>query len=333
MSTSPSRKHRLVLMWSPWPHPQAKDNEISRLLLLIAPSPTPTVNPTPPPLDPPQQQLLQQTPMDEEDGEIQEPRLTTQLERIKADIIKAVSTELTSTMKDMMASRMPTPSESRRSLPKTFSENFDVNNPRQKEGPPSFAAAVRQINRREATSDHAARVVFRSSYPRSQITGITNVYMRGSVPAGNMWPQRFVIIREALSTIGIKMGVVDMSFIGKSVIHLFCDEAHAKDIQHHLQNAGYLLTDFDPLEVPELVVASGKSKSVREREGRENFVKRLGAMYYRGGQQIKNACLEGVSDDLQEAIRQHASSYAASSVLRPFPAVRNLAPSPLPKPS
>ncbi|KAI8849143.1 hypothetical protein BC829DRAFT_416968 [Chytridium lagenaria] len=90
----------------------------------------------------------------------------------------------------------------RRPPPKTFSENFDVNQPRQHSGPMSFATAVRQIAKGNATPDHAARVVFRSTYPRSNVEGITNIYMKGYVQPG---PKRFVTVRNALFTLGITL--------------------------------------------------------------------------------------------------------------------------------
>ncbi|KAI8829326.1 hypothetical protein BC829DRAFT_423986 [Chytridium lagenaria] len=157
---------------------------------------------------------------------------------------------------------------SRRPVPKTFSENFDVNKPRQPSGPVSFAAAARHVARGDATPEHAARIVFRSTYPRSTIPGITNLYMRGFAEPG---PLRYTIIRNALLTLGIESGVLDMSFIGKSVVHLLCDSSKADFIQTRLTNKGVFLPNFNPLEVPELVVSSSKSKEEREKEGRKKL--------------------------------------------------------------
>ncbi|KAI8828432.1 hypothetical protein BC829DRAFT_424204 [Chytridium lagenaria] len=156
--------------------------------------------------------------------------------------------------------------------------------------------------------------------------------MKGSVSSGVMWPQRFVIILEALLILRIKDGIIDMSFIGKSVIHLFCDDAHVTDIKKRLQDAGHLLVDFDPLEIPDLVIASTESKTEREREGRENVIKRLGAMYHRGGLQFKQAWLHGVPEDLATAICHHAATYAAPNVSDTHPTMKTIDLSPNPKP-
>ncbi|KAI8838655.1 hypothetical protein BC829DRAFT_421173 [Chytridium lagenaria] len=70
------------------------------------------------------------------------------------------------------------------------------------------------------------------------------------------------------------------------------DSSKAAAIEKKLTDKGVLIPAFDPLEVPKLNVASSKSLEEREKEGRINCAKRLGALYSRGGQQIKKACLE-----------------------------------------
>ncbi|KAI8829577.1 hypothetical protein BC829DRAFT_423890 [Chytridium lagenaria] len=279
-----------------------KDAEINRLTrnpsLLLAPTPKvpPPAVPTAPTPD-----------METEEGEVEEAIPATKLAAFKADLTKTVVAELLTAMKE---AGLVTPSTAftnqRRTPPKIFSENFDLNAPRTP-GPMSFAAAVRQIARGDATPDHAARMVFRSTYPRSSIPGIVNVYMRGYAEPG---PLRYTIIRNALLTLGITSGVLDMSFIGKSVVHLLCDASKASFIQERLTDKGVYLPNFDPLEVPELVVSSTKSKEERMKEGRLNCIKRLGGLYARGGQQIKLACLDGVDNDMADAIRTQAKIFA-----------------------
>ncbi|KAI8828129.1 hypothetical protein BC829DRAFT_424250 [Chytridium lagenaria] len=235
--------------------------------------------------------------MDTEDGEVLEALSTTKLAAFKADLTKTVVSEILGAMKDAgltnLSTRHSTP---RRPSPKVFSEHFDTTAHRQPAGPMSFAAAARQIARGDATPEHAARMVFRSTYPRSTIPGITNLYMRGYAEPG---PLRYTIIRNALLTLGISTGVLDMSFIGKSVVHLLCDSSKAEFIQGRLTDKGVFLPAFDPLEVPDLVVSSSKSKEERAREGRQNCIKRLGGLFARGGTQIKSACLEGVDEEWQ----------------------------------
>ncbi|KAI8832876.1 hypothetical protein BC829DRAFT_422698 [Chytridium lagenaria] len=174
--------------------------------------------------------------MVEEEGEVFESISATKLAAFKADLTKNVVKELLVAMKEAGINKpSPPPHGSRRTAPKIFSENFDVNTPRPPPGPLSFAAAARQIARGDATPEHAARMVFRSTYPRSNISGITNLYMRGYAEPG---PFRYTIIRNALLTLGIDSGVLDMSFIGKSVVHLLCDSSKATFIQSRLTNKG-----------------------------------------------------------------------------------------------
>ncbi|KAI8838656.1 hypothetical protein BC829DRAFT_421174 [Chytridium lagenaria] len=242
--------------------------------------------------------------MDTEEGEVLESLSSTKLAAFKQDLTKTVVAEILVAMKEAGMTSPPLSSYGiRRPPPKTFSENFDVNQPRQHSGPMSFATAVRQIAKGNATPDHAARVVFRSTYPRSNVEGITNIYMKGYVQPG---PKRFVTVRNALFTLGITSGILEMSFIGKSVVHLLCDSSKAAHIQECLTKKGVFLPGFNPLEVPELVVSSGKSLEEREKEGRVNCIRRLGGLYCRGGQQIKKACLEGFDDDLASEVRTFA---------------------------
>ncbi|KAI8848143.1 hypothetical protein BC829DRAFT_444079 [Chytridium lagenaria] len=94
----------------------------------------------------------------------------------------------------------------------------------------SFAAATRQIARGNATPEHAARIVFRSTFPRSSITG----------------PLRYVLSVTPLLTIGIETGVLEISFVGQSVVHLFCDDSKVEDIRTRLAAKGVFLPDFNP---------------------------------------------------------------------------------------
>ncbi|KAI8838654.1 hypothetical protein BC829DRAFT_421172 [Chytridium lagenaria] len=245
--------------------------------------------------------------METEDGEVLEELSATKLAAFKADLTKTVVAELIVAMKEEGLARPSSSTYAQRPPPPTFSVNFDVNAPRQTPGPLSFAAAARQIARGNATPDHAARVVFRSTYPRSTVPGVTNLYMRGYVQRG---PKRYLMVRNALMAIGIDSGIMEMSFIGQSVVHLMCDSSKAAFIEKKLTDKGVFLPAFDPLEVPKLNVASSKSHEEREKEGRLNCTKRLGALYSRGGQQIKQACLEGLNDTLAEEIRIQARLYA-----------------------
>ncbi|KAI8847299.1 hypothetical protein BC829DRAFT_418450 [Chytridium lagenaria] len=246
--------------------------------------------------------------MDTEDGEVLEALSTTKLAAFKADLTKTVVAELLTAMKDAgLSNHSPAIQNPRRPPHKIFSEHFDVNAPRRTVGPMSFAAAARQIARGDATPEHAARMVFRSTYPKSTVPGITNIYMRGYAEPG---PLRYTIIRNALLAIGITSGVLDMSFIGKSVVHLLCDSSKAEFIQERLTAKGVFLPGFDPLEVPDLVVSSSKSKEERVKEGRHNCIKRLGGLYARGGHQVKLACLAGVDAGLADEIRAQAKVFA-----------------------
>ncbi|KAI8828082.1 hypothetical protein BC829DRAFT_424260, partial [Chytridium lagenaria] len=137
----------------------------------------------------------------------------------------------------------PTPTVyARRPPPPTFSVNFDVNAPRQPTGPISFAAAVRQMPR-NATPDHAARVVLGAPILVVKFLGL-RVFTCGDT--------------------------------SKEVPNVTLCKAAA--IEKKLTDKGVLIPAFDPLEVPKLNVASSKSLEEREKEGRINCAKRLGAL-------------------------------------------------------
>ncbi|KAI8849144.1 hypothetical protein BC829DRAFT_416969 [Chytridium lagenaria] len=223
----------------------AKDEEINRLTRQNIPPPieTPTL-PTP--------TVPAATPMDTEDGEVLEALSTTKLAAFKADLTKTVVSEILGAMKDAgltnLSTRHSTP---RRPSPKVFSEHFDTTAHRQPAGPMSFAAAARQIARGDATPEHAARMVFRSTYPRSTIPGITNLYMRGYAEPG---PLRYTIIRNALLTLGISTGVLDMSFHRKICcsppMRLIQSRIHTRTSHRQRRFSSQHST---PLEVPDLV--------------------------------------------------------------------------------
>ncbi|KAI8847300.1 hypothetical protein BC829DRAFT_418451 [Chytridium lagenaria] len=155
--------------------------------------------------------------MEREDGEVIEDLSATKLAAFKADLTKTVVAELLVAMKKKDSSTN-IQAYARRPPPPTFLVNFDVNAPRQ----PlvhQLRRAVRQIARGNATPDHAARVVFRSTYPRSEVPGVTSLHA-GIRPKR---PKRYLMVRNALLSIGIDSGVMEMSFIGQSVVHLMCD--------------------------------------------------------------------------------------------------------------
>ncbi|KAI8850369.1 hypothetical protein BC829DRAFT_442191 [Chytridium lagenaria] len=118
------------------------------------------------------------------------------------------------------------------------------------------------------------------------------LYMRGFAEPG---PLRYTIIRNALLTLGISSGILDMSFIGKSVVHLLCDSSKAAFIQSRLTDKGVFLPAFNPLEVPELVVRTTNLKK-NER--------------WKGAAIIKAACLDGIDDDMAHEIRAQAQIFA-----------------------
>ncbi|KAI8828639.1 hypothetical protein BC829DRAFT_424158 [Chytridium lagenaria] len=193
------------------------------------------------------------TAKDTEEGEILEALSSTKIAAFKADLTQTVVKELLTVMKEIGFTNPSSPhAGSRRQAPKIFSEHFDVNTPRPPSGPLSFAAAARQIARGAATPEHAARMGF-----------------------AEPGPLRYTIIRNALLAIGIDSGVLDMSFIGKSVVHLLCDSSKAASIQSKLTSKGVFLPEFNPLEVPELVVSSSKSKAEREEKAAKTVLNDL----------------------------------------------------------
>ncbi|KAI8847298.1 hypothetical protein BC829DRAFT_444628 [Chytridium lagenaria] len=155
--------------------------------------------------------------------------------------------------------------------------------------PPPLPPPPGNISRNSATASDAARIVFRSSFPRSTLTRLENVYFKASVPSGPLWPKRFLIIREALKTLGIGDGIIDMSFVGGSVVHLLVSSDKVDEVEEALRKAGRLLLDFDPLGIPDIPSNQGRSSSELKRSAHDNCVKRLGNLYSRGGQHTKDA--------------------------------------------
>ncbi|KAI8833190.1 hypothetical protein BC829DRAFT_422611 [Chytridium lagenaria] len=257
---------------------EAKDKELDLLRTKIATA-------SPAPKDPPASRPTRREPdttseMEEvELGEVPEPR------RLVHDVI--------ATLKEsglLQVPQSPPVSAQRGPQPRIFSENFDISSTSSfVDTPRSYAAAARNIFRNSASALDAARIVFRSSFPRSTITRLENVYLKASVPSGTLWPKRFLIMREALKTLGIKEGIVDMSFVGGSVVHLLVSNEKVDEVEEALRKAGRLLVDFDPLGVPDLPSNQGRSSTELKRMAHDNCVKRLGNLYARGGQHTKDA--------------------------------------------
>ncbi|KAI8828640.1 hypothetical protein BC829DRAFT_424159 [Chytridium lagenaria] len=245
--------------------------------------------------------------METEDGEVLEELSATKLAAFKADLTKTVVAELIVAMKEEGLARPSSSTYAQRPPPPTFSVNFDVNAPRQTPGPLSFAAAARQIARGNATP-----ITRRQSRIQEHLPSQHGPWSHQPLYAWlrSEGTKRYLMVRNALMAIGIDSGIMEMSFIGQSVVHLMCDSSKAAFIEKKLTDKGVFLPAFDPLEVPKLNVASSKSHEEREKEGRLNCTKRLGALYSRGGQQIKQACLEGLNDTLAEEIRIQARLYA-----------------------
>ncbi|KAI8830710.1 hypothetical protein BC829DRAFT_449600 [Chytridium lagenaria] len=215
-------------------------------------------------------------------GEVPEPKKVRKVLQRRQQLVH----DVIATLKEsglLQASRPPPVTAPRGPPPRIFSEHFDTSTPSSStETSRSFAAAARNISRNSATALDAARIVFRSSFPRSNLTRLENVYFKASVPSGPLWPKRFLIIREALKTLGIKEGVIDMSFVGGSVVHLLVSSEKVDEIEEALRKAGRLLIDFDPLGVPDIPSNQGRSSAELKQLAHDNCVKRLGNLYARG---------------------------------------------------
>ncbi|KAI8833033.1 hypothetical protein BC829DRAFT_422655 [Chytridium lagenaria] len=185
---------------------EAKDKELDLLRTKIATA-------SPAPKDPPASRPTRREPdttseMEEvELGEVPEPR------RLVHDVI--------ATLKEsglLQVPQSPPVSAQRGPQPRIFSENFDISSTSSfVDTPRSYAAAARNIFRNSASALDAARIVFRSSFPRSTITRLEN-------------------------TLGIKEGIVDMSFVGGSVVHLLVSNEKVDEVEEALRKAGRLLS-------------------------------------------------------------------------------------------
>ncbi|KAJ3209741.1 hypothetical protein HDU67_005960 [Dinochytrium kinnereticum] len=166
-------------------------------------------------------------------------------------------------------------------------------------GPTSYASAVRSIARQSATANHACRVVFCSTFARSTVEKIDNVYFRGSAGGLRLKSQRYVVIREALRSIAISSGILDMSFIGGSVVHLLVDAAHTTTITAALRKKGVLLPDFNPLAVPAHLAHAGQADQARlESDASKKCVDRLAILLRRSGRVKREAVLRGMPEDI-----------------------------------
>ncbi|KAJ3202200.1 hypothetical protein HDU67_000722 [Dinochytrium kinnereticum] len=170
------------------------------------------------------------------------------------------------------------------------------------QGPTSYASAVRSIASRSATANAACRVVFRSTFPRRTVERIDNVYFKGSTGGSSLKGQRYVVIREALRSIGISSGVLDMSFIGGSVVHLLVDSAHTATITTALRKKGVLLPEFNPLSVPAHLAQDDHAAQARlEADASKKCVDRLAILLRRSGPVKRDAVLRGIPEEIAHA--------------------------------
>ncbi|KAI8829324.1 hypothetical protein BC829DRAFT_423984 [Chytridium lagenaria] len=141
------------------------------------------------------------------------------------------------------------------------------------------------------------------------------------MPKGTLKSQRFVVVREALRTIGITSGVIDMSFVGSSVIHLLVDSAATDTITTCLRRHGFLLTDFDPLVVPPHSIAPSLSApSTDQVDGcRTNCIRRLAILLSRSGAVKADAITRPFSPDIANAAIALAASFRRASATAPPP--------------
>lgn len=145
----------------------------------------------------------------------------------------------------------------------------------------SWAAIVRGINPSPRTLPFTPAQAFAAAtaFPSKRnppVESAGNLYVElRSLPSRNATiGQRLTYVREALKHIDVSEGVLEISFIGGSMVHLIVDSDVIHDVEKKLKRAGILFEDYSPIDV-------SHSAAVLADHGLERMVSRVAALMNR----------------------------------------------------
>ncbi|KAJ1547650.1 hypothetical protein HK096_001596 [Nowakowskiella sp. JEL0078] len=171
----------------------------------------------------------------------------------------------------------------------------------------TWAAVVRHANLVKRTLPFTPAQAFAAATrandaPRIPLEKATNIYVcMSSIPESKATiGQRIVYIREALKHINVTKGVLEVSFIGGSVVHLIVVSDIADEISAKLEDARILLKGFQPLADPPHRIIS---ETIRTRNN-TRLITRIAAVMNRArSHAVCQAAIDTIPQDMRDRVR------------------------------
>lgn len=138
---------------------------------------------------------------------------------------------------------------------------------------------------------------------RPKATAIGSTYIK----CGRMMGFRYAEVRQVMRDYGIGTGIIELSFLGKSVIQIFYDKAEEESIISKLQQHGRIIEGFDPTAKPQFADPEHRCYAQAQRE--ELMAIRLAKLLKRsaGNEAMEAAIMESAkTDKMREEIKAKA---------------------------
>ncbi|KAJ3085689.1 hypothetical protein HDU96_005301, partial [Phlyctochytrium bullatum] len=173
---------------------------------------------------------------------------------------------------------------------------------------PSYAAAAAAPNPsapRTPAPNPIAHPAF-GARPRRQ-NAYTHVYARLSIHAELPRPRHREFVRQALQATGAGDGIVGVSPVGRSVVHLLISDRSLARTTTALEKMDALLPSFDPLAPPPHVFSPAQADAHRSRAPAA-YVERIAIMLAAASGARYHAILDAVPAHLREQAATSAAS-------------------------
>ncbi|KAI8836321.1 hypothetical protein BC829DRAFT_421745 [Chytridium lagenaria] len=143
--------------------------------------------------------------------------------------------------------------------------------------------------------------------------------MEANIPK-HLRPVRTQLVRSALKKFDITSGIIDMSFIGNSVVHLLVDDNKRKYIEDQLTKHTLLLPNFDPLTLPTHLTQDANEATITalQVDAREFCIRRLAVLLKRSGPTKRAGVLQDFPTAIQTAALETAGLTANTYPQRNF---------------
>ncbi|KAJ3267441.1 hypothetical protein HDU76_011814, partial [Blyttiomyces sp. JEL0837] len=220
---------------------------------------------------------------------------TTQTDECPIKVIKSTVTRSTSPIRFSPPATSPKPATITRSTSPAPS--------------PKPAAVTSTIS--PATSPPKPAVFHRRQRHHEPAKYIENVYVKIAGLHRVDRKEWYGAVRSSLTAAGIESGVLDMSFVGRSVVHLLVEESACMGVKEFFRGRGFLMPDgFNPL------LPSGHANSTVDMGVLEKAcVYRLARLYGRSRDRVKwDAVVRGFSESICMRVRSLVDSLYGSTL-------------------